>query len=499
VLGGLYGLFLLVLVLFALGGLSRVDLTVRTEWLAIFGVLIVLGWTVLPLLIMGVDQTLEPERFATLAVPQRSLTLGLFAASLISPGGILMIILGVGWGLATSSSLGGFLAGAFGGLLGASLCVLLSRWSTSAFAGLMKTRRVREIAMGILFLGLILIGPVMAGGGALLSQEGLRRQLALVASYTPLGAPWLLGTDAEAGAGGAFALHLAITLGGIILLFLLWSRALAQELVDVGGRSGGRRSSAKALKGTGLIGAFGSSPTLLMASRSLLYWLKDPRYVMSLILVPVIIGFSAVQYMAVGFGMVVFFGMFLAFLLGWTLSYDTSMDSTALWTHIAAGVDGRAERAARVVSYAVVGVLTVLIQSVVVLLLTGSGLNAAVTGLLALGTWAVAAGAGVFVTSMTVQPTTKPHDNVFNTRQGGFLAIAIQFAGMAGVGLLMLPGVLMAMNGLGQGQMGMVWGGLVYAAVLGALVLFLGVWFGGRQFDQRQVALLEKLVRLDLG
>ena len=45
--------------------------------------LLVLGWLLLPLVFFGVDETLDPARFALLPLPRRTLVTGLFAAALI--------------------------------------------------------------------------------------------------------------------------------------------------------------------------------------------------------------------------------------------------------------------------------------------------------------------------------------------------------------------------------------------------------------------------------
>ena len=48
------------------------------------GGVLVLGWLLLPLVFFGVDETLDPARFALLPLSRRTLVTGLFAAALIS-------------------------------------------------------------------------------------------------------------------------------------------------------------------------------------------------------------------------------------------------------------------------------------------------------------------------------------------------------------------------------------------------------------------------------
>ena len=48
------------------------------------GSAVTLGWALLPVIAYGIDETLDPARFATFAVPRRQLVLGLLLSSLVS-------------------------------------------------------------------------------------------------------------------------------------------------------------------------------------------------------------------------------------------------------------------------------------------------------------------------------------------------------------------------------------------------------------------------------
>ena len=50
-----------------------------------------LGWLVVPVLFTGIDQTLDPRRFATFALPRRRLLLGLLAAALVGLPGVVAV------------------------------------------------------------------------------------------------------------------------------------------------------------------------------------------------------------------------------------------------------------------------------------------------------------------------------------------------------------------------------------------------------------------------
>src|SRR2546430_17468214 len=54
---------------------------------ALTGTALVLGWLFLPLLFFGVDETLDPARFALLPLPRRTLAVGMLAAACVGiPG-----------------------------------------------------------------------------------------------------------------------------------------------------------------------------------------------------------------------------------------------------------------------------------------------------------------------------------------------------------------------------------------------------------------------------
>ncbi|MER6591667.1 ABC transporter permease, partial [Micromonospora purpureochromogenes] len=93
------------------------------------GGLLVLGWLLLPLVFFGVDETLDPARFALLPLPRRTLVAGLFAAALVSVP-VLAVLLAVSGLVVTAAALGGWAAGlvaAVGVVAGLLLCVAASR------------------------------------------------------------------------------------------------------------------------------------------------------------------------------------------------------------------------------------------------------------------------------------------------------------------------------------------------------------------------------------
>ena len=154
VFGALYGIGALVMVLAGAVGLGlKASPDVIGLVLGALGALLVAGWAVVPLLVTGVDSTLDPRAMAAWAAPSRGLALGLLAAGALGiPGCItaaVCLIPVLTWLLA------GQLAAALLALLCApaalAACVLLSRIIVTA-AGISSSRRGRETTAIIAFV-----------------------------------------------------------------------------------------------------------------------------------------------------------------------------------------------------------------------------------------------------------------------------------------------------------------------------------------------------------
>ena len=167
--------------------------------MVVTGSVLVAGWSLLPIILFGVDPTLDPTRFATFAVRERTLAVGLVLTALVGLPGVATILLVLGTVVAGSRSVAATLAALVGGLLGLLTCVLLSRIVTAAAAAVLATRRGRDVAgVGGLLL-FIVAGPIIGG----LSDGGIDRatldSTALVLAWTPLGWAWAAAGDITLG------------------------------------------------------------------------------------------------------------------------------------------------------------------------------------------------------------------------------------------------------------------------------------------------------------
>ena len=282
--------------LFALPGLTG-DGQYAVLVAAAGGGLLVLGWLLLPLVFFGVDETLDPARFALLPLPRRTLVTGLFAAALVSVPVLAVLIASFGLVL-TAWSLGGWSAGlvaVVGVIAGLLLCVAASRAVTSAFATMLRSRRVRDLAAVLLAVTAALLGPLQVFGLAALREADWTRLtgVATVIGWTPFGAPWTAGIDVAQGRVWAAPVKLLITVVALGALLAWWSRSL--ESAMVGAASAGKAPVQRGVTGGAIAQLF---PRVAgwarrdrfgaLVAREARYWWRDARRRANLITIAVV-------------------------------------------------------------------------------------------------------------------------------------------------------------------------------------------------------------------
>src|SRR5664280_143263 len=213
ILGGLDGLSVLVVVATGLITLRfAVPSDAARTVVIIGGSALTLGWAVFAVIAYGIDETLDPARFATFAVPRRQLVLGLLVSSLVSVPAAVTTILGLATVVTWSRSLLAILVAPVAAAVAVLTCVALSRVTSTAFSAMSRHRRGRE-AVSVLVL-LMAVGFGVAGSSVIkrLSTPGLMPQVADVLGWTPLGLAWSAPADIAEGAIGSGLLRLACLL-----------------------------------------------------------------------------------------------------------------------------------------------------------------------------------------------------------------------------------------------------------------------------------------------
>ena len=89
IIGGLYGLGVLVTVIVGLAVLGSGEADFIGTVVVLAGAALILGWLIIPVVGAGLDATLDPARFTTYAIPMKSRLTGLLVSSFIGvPGAI---------------------------------------------------------------------------------------------------------------------------------------------------------------------------------------------------------------------------------------------------------------------------------------------------------------------------------------------------------------------------------------------------------------------------
>jgi len=229
---------------FAVPGLLD-DNRVAGTLLTLGGAAILLGWLFLPLVFFGVDESLDPARFALLPLRRHTLIGGLFLASMAGVPAVATLVATLGM-VDTAARIGGPAAAgvqAVGVLLGLFLCAAVSRAVTSAFATALRSRRARDMATILLAVVAALLGPIqlLALAGAQRADWDRIGDVAAVVGWTPLGAPFSIGLDVIAGRGWAVPLKLLVVLATLAVLLWWWSATLERAML---GAATAARSSA---------------------------------------------------------------------------------------------------------------------------------------------------------------------------------------------------------------------------------------------------------------
>ena len=487
-----FGLLVCLLVVPAVILLRTLPVADAGAWVTAAGALLVLGWAVAPLAALGSDQTLDPARFVTFAIPRRQLVTGLLAGSIVGVPAVVTAVASLGVVVAMSRDVLTTVVALVAASTGFLTCVIANRATGTALTVLQGRRRFREVTVGI---GLVLASgvafvPLMIPAGISRVGDGAARALAAVAALTPSG--WASSAPSHA-ADGVVALAVGkLLLGAALVPVLMWFWGVMLERQLVRPVTSGRATirARRSLLGVvpGLTGA--------VAERCLRYWRRDPRYALSLVMVfvlpllfllGVVVGWLSLETWALGVAPMI------AYFLGWGLHNDLAYDADPWWMHLAAHVPGYADRGGRILASAVWGLPLLLAVAVggtllvdrVMMMPAVVGMSVAVAG----------AGYGVSSVSAVIGPywAPAPGENPNSTPPGaGGQMFVSQLVASAATALVAAPlAVPFALAWLGSA--GASWFTLVAGMAAGVLFTLIGVLVGGRALDRRGPELLARI------
>ncbi|WP_210509179.1 hypothetical protein [Naasia sp. SYSU D00057] len=490
VVGVLYGFGVAVFGAGVFVALRVADPELARNVAVIVGSLITLGFLVVPLA-FGVDDTLDPRKFSLFGLPTRRLASWLALAALVSIPALALTLVSLSTIVTWSRDLGTFVLGLLSAPLTLATCVLGARVTTSVAAFLLATRRARELTAVIGILALVLISPAVvvltnidwaADGGA------TARGIADVLAWTPLGAAWAFPADGAIGEWDLALVHLWVAAATLGLLWLAWRALVAWMLVTPQ-----REARMKAYGGLGWFDRLPNTPTGAIAARSFTYWIRDPRYRVSLIVIPIFPLLMIVPLLVVGVPIEILalipLPVFCLF-LGWAMHNDVAYDNTAIWLHVASGTRGRADRWGRLAPALAIGVPVLIVGAVVSAAVHGDW--SVLGALLGVGTALLLGGMGFSsVTSARFPyPVVRPGDSPFSHPQStGATTALVQSVSFLASLIIAGPAIVFAALGF-LGSDDWFWASLASGVVLGVASLWLGVLLGSRIFDRRGPELL---------
>ena len=494
VLGTMYGLFMLLLAVIGLFFLSTAPEEFGRTVTVLGGAVLVLGWTFLPLLSSGIDETVEPAKLATFPIPITTLLIALAVSGVLGIPGIITTLAAFATSLVWWQTPAIAIVAIFCAAIGTLTCVVGSRMLAALTVRMSSGRRAREAKTVLVLIPLLLLGPAILAVSTLFRElRSLLPFISDIVAWTPFGAIWAVPGDLATGHPGVAALHALVGIATLLAATGIWRWALDRALE----RPAASVSAARSQRGLGWFAVFSATPTGAVAARSLTYWARDPRYAQSLISVPLV---PAIIFFYTGasgdLSGLLFVGPIVAVLLGMSIYTDVSYDNTAFSLHLQTAVSGRADRWGRVIAVSTFAVPTTIVLTVASVWISDSGDR--LVGMLGISLGLLVTGLALssLVSGRFAFSVPAPGENPFKARPGGgFTLMLSMFASWTALTVLALPEMVIAIVGFATFNEALGWASLAVALLLSSILLITGVRVGGRMLDNRGPELLVQLQR----
>lgn len=470
---------------------TQVDVTLEAHRAAliIVAAAVSVGIAVAPLS-AGLGSAMEPRRFAAFPIDARSLSLGLGIAAAIGLPGLLAALLGISleraWAGEPASA-----AAVAAGVLGAITIVIMSQFLVVVGDQLSVSNAARRTVMAVA-RSVIVIALASAVATVLLVIVGdADESLISIASTignTPVGMLW-------AAPGAELDVMIASLIAGAFMVAVLalgWGAIVARIL-----ESPQRSRVETTTSSLGWFDLMPSTPSGVIAARSLLYWSSDPRYRFVLLGLPLAPVAMMITFAVAGAPLPPLWLLplpVLAFFLGWFSHNDVAYDHSAVWLHVAAPFRGASDRWGRAVPPLLIGLPLVL--ALAPLFAVWSGVDEVIPALIGTSLGLLFTGLGVSSVSSAIgaYPAARPGAGPFDqppsleVRAGWSQALSILT-----ILAFMAPTFVLVYLGFGDAQWFAV-AGLVGLGT-GVVVFMTGIAAGGRAFRRRAPELLDLMLR----
>ena len=521
VVGVVWSISLVPAVVWGARVLSYNTVAVKADAAVAVTVILTLGWWLVPLAITGLDDTLEPTRFASLGIAPRRLAPALSVSTLLTVPSLftlfVLVALSTMWHNEHPRTL--VLVVAVAGAVVQWVAVVWSSRVVSAWtARIVAGRRSRLALAGTVGAVVLLAIPVVW----VVARDGLEMVLdydipVLLDQWgrTPLAAAMAAPESLALRNTWGVLWRLAITLGWAAALQGAWAANVAYAQVHPLFRGGGTRERDDAVLAAATPDARGRwraawhavwrrvwpvarhahGPVRAVRARQERAWRSDPRHVAALagvVVMPLMV-LVLVPLFGVDSRWMLLAPLVLAASIGWGRHNDLALDSTAVWLDVVSGRHGRAVMSGRMAA-----VLRWALPLVVIMALLAWGWSRQwLLGLGILGTSLGVLGATLGVSAVTavVFPyrVAAPGESPLGAPPGsvGASVVAQTLSSLATA--VVVPVVMAPMAAAVLWDARWAWVAAVVGVVIGGAMYVGGVRFAGMMYDQRAGALVGAL------
>ncbi len=471
--------------------LSDAQPAVARTILVLGGAAIFLGFLLGPILTGATDQ-LDPRRFGVFGVDVRQMPWILALASLVSIPSLALLAVVATTAIVTIEMGAPWPIAVLAALLRLLVCALVARVGMAISALVLPERRSRELTALFVLAVVVVAFPVTVFFASLNWDGQVPAAVAAVSAivgYTPIGASSAFSPAIALGDAQESWIIGLVAVATLAVVWLLWSWLVRRLLTTIE-----RPATSRERAGLGWFAVLPSNAFGAIAARSLVYWLRDRRYIVNFVIVPIAGVLTVFPLLIAGVPLYIAALVpvpVMALFFGWLPHNDVAYDSTAFWTHVASGVRGLSDRFGRMIPVALVAIpvlaisipLTLALIESWYLLLPMVGITASL----------FLSGLGLSSISSVVSPyaVSRPGDSPFQQPQRsasrGTFGSAAAFLGAVVVSIPALYLFIMTVIADGVYNATAFWVGLG----TGIVVLTLAAFIGGRIYDRGGERLME--------